>query len=567
MPCVSVSSTEGGQQMKKSWEFRIGRRAFIAKTAAGGVALVAGGMPSLLDAVPTARAFEWAEATIPELQVAMASGVLTSRALTQAYIDRIQALNPLVHAVIETNPNAVSIAARLDNERRAGNVRGPLHGIPILVKDNVATDDTMQTTAGSLALVNSQVPADAVLITRLRNAGAVILGKANLGEWANWRGNNPFGFYGWTARGGATRNPYLLSYSAFGSSSGSGVGTAANLCAAAVGTETDGSIVSPSNANMVVGLKPTLGLVSQNGIIPISHEQDTAGPIGRTVTDVATLLGVLQSPFGSVAGHSVPSGYLQFLQRGALQNKRIGVDRRFFDDYDTYGFPGDDDTLPFAMHALATMQALGATLVDTDTGDILTYAGDEFSALAFEFKAHIEQYLATLTHTSMRTLPDLIAFNRAHCPAEMTFYGQELFELSESTGGDLTDPSYIAARAHARQAARSGIDGALARDNLDAIVAPHLTNSSAPAVAGYPNLALPVGITAQGKPAGILMYAGFLSEPTLLALAFDLEQALRARVQPQFLGAVSDPPDAGICAALASKQFTGQAHLPHGRIF
>jgi amidase len=489
--------------------------------------------------------------------------------LTQAYLSRIAALNPLLHAVIEVNPNAVAIAAGLDNERRRGLVRGPLHGIPVLVKDNIATDDGMQTTAGSLALVNSQVPADAVVVGRLRDAGAVILGKANLGEWANFRGFNPLGFYGWTSRGGATRNPYLLSYTSFGSSSGSAVAAAANLCAAAVGTETDGSIVSPSNANLVVGLKPTLGLVSQAGIIPISDRQDTAGPMGRTVTDVAILLGVLQSPFGPVQGRSVPGDYTSFLRRGALRGARVGVDRRFFDQYDVYGFPGDDDTLLLAQQALNAMAALGATLVDTDTGDPFAYGYQELTALLFEFKVQIAQYLAGLTHTRMRTLADLITFNLAHCPAELVFYGQELFELSESTSGDLSDPDYLAARTFALQSARTGIDSALAKDKLDVIVAPHLTNSTAAAVSGYPNLALPVGLTPQGKPAGILMYGGFLSEPRLLALAYDLEQELRVRTPPQFLGAVSDPPNAGICDSLPKKPhvFTGKEHLPRGRIY
>jgi amidase len=252
----------------------ITRRAFVGTAAAGGAALLTGGLGSLLKVTASAAStFPWSEATIPQLQAAMASGELTSRDLTMGYLDRIASLNPLLHAVIETNPNAVSIAAGLDNERGLGTVRGPLHGIPVLVKDNIATKDNMQTTAGSLALVNSRVPADAVVVDRLRNAGAVILGKANLGEWANWRGFNPFGFYGWTARGGATHNPYLLSYTTWGSSSGSAVAPAANLCAAAIGTETDGSIVGPSNANLVVGLKPTLGLISQGGIIPISHSR------------------------------------------------------------------------------------------------------------------------------------------------------------------------------------------------------------------------------------------------------------------------------------------------------
>jgi amidase len=547
----------------------ITRRAFLGTTAAGGAVLLTGGLASLSGTTASAAsAFPWSEATIPELQDAMASGALTSRELTLGYLDNIASLNPLLHAVIETNPNAVSIATRLDGERRQGLVRGPLHGIPVLVKDNIATRDNMQTTAGSLALVNSKVPADAVIVDALRREGAVILGKANLGEWANWRGFNPLGFYGWTARGGATHNPYLLSYSAFGSSSGSAVAAAANLCAVAVGTETDGSIVSPANANLVVGLKPTIGLVSQSGIIPISHSQDTAGPLGRTVTDVAILLGALQSPFG-VAGRSLPSDYTQFLRRGALRGARIGIDRRYFDQFDFYGFPGDADTLPLVQQALNVMPALGATLVDTDTGDFLAYFNDEFTALAFEFKVQIAEYLSGLTHTNMRTLADLIAFNIAHCPAELEFYGQELFELSEATSGSLSDPVYVAARTHAFQSARAGVDSALTNGRLDAIIAPHLSNTSAAAVSGYPDIAVPVGTTSQGKPAGLLMYGGFLREPTLLAFAYDLEQALQIRVPPRFLGAVSDPPNAGICNSLPSRPhvFTGKAHLPHGRIF
>ena len=551
----------------------LSRRAFLGAGVAGGAALLGGGLASLWPSDvaasgPIADAV-FVERTIPQLQTLMNAGDLTSLDLTRAYIKRIADLNPLLRAVIEINPNAEAIAARLDTERRQHRgLRGPLHGIPILVKDNVATDDQMQTTAGSLALVNSRVPADAVVADRLRAAGAIILGKANLGEWANFRGFNPLGFYGWTARGGPTHNPYLLSYSAFGSSSGSGVGAAANLCAAAVGTETDGSIIGPSNANLTVGLKPTLGLISQDGIIPISHNQDTAGPIARTVTDVAILLGVLQSPFGPVAGHTLPVGYTQFLHRGALNGARIGVDRRFFDQYDIYGFPGDDDTLPFFTQALNTIQALGATLIDTDTGDIFAYSGDEFTALLFEFKVHIAEYLAGLQHTTMRTLADLIAFNLAHCPEELVFYGQELFEIAESTT-DLTDPVYIAARAAAQSAARTGIDNALAAGHLDAIVAPHLTNTTAPAVSGYPNLALPVGITASGKPAGMMMYSTFLQEPKLIGFAYDLEQEMHVRRQPQFLGEVDDPPNAGLCDGLPKQPhvFTGKEHLPHGRIF
>jgi len=498
----------------------------------------------------------------------MVAGKLTARDLVQGYLNRIQSLNPTLHAVIETNPNAVAIASSLDNERKAGHVRGWLHGIPLLVKDNIATLDNMQTTAGSLALYGSHVPADAPLISRLRAAGAIILGKANLGEWANFRGvDNAYPLaVGWSARGGNTINAYDLSYTSWGSSSGSAAGAAASLCAAAVGTETDGSISGPSAVENIFGLKPTLGLISQDGIVPITHQQDTAGPMARSVTDVAILLGTLQTPFGAVAGQSVPGDYTQFLQRGSLKGKRIGRDTRHF-DYNYYGsgIPGDEETVDFANHALDVMASLGATIVDTDTGDVFAYTDDEFTALLFEFKAQIAQYLQTLSHTNLRTLADLIAFDNAHCVQELVYYGQEIFELAQQTSGDLSDPTYVAARTHAASTAQAGIDGALARDRLDAIVAPHLTNSTGPAVAGYPNFSMPVGIRSSGRPAGMLMYSTFLHEPELIAFAYDLEQALKARQQPQFLGAITPVPNAGLCTQPHPPQ--GKAHLPHGRFF
>src|SRR2546429_7759753 len=444
----------------------ITRRKFIGTTAATSAALLTGGLASLLRAPSVFADESFIEATIPQLQALMASGQLTSKELVEGYLDRIQSLNPLLHSVIETNPDAISIAQRLDNERRRGHVRGPLHGIPILVKDNIATDDNMQTTAGSLALLRSHVPADAVIIQRLREAGAVILGKANLGEWANFRDDEAETYplaVGWSARGGSTNNAYDLSYTSWGSSSGSANGAAANLCAAAIGTETDGSITGPSAVENIVGLKPTLGLVSQDGIIPIAHEQDTAGPMARSVTDVAILLGALQSPFGEVIGHHLPSDYTQFLQRGALNGARIGRDVRFF-DYRYYGsgIPGDQHTVALAEHALSVMESLGATIVDTDTGDVFAYTDDEFTALLYEFKAQIADYLATLTLTTMRTLARLIVFNEAHCRRELVYYGQEIFELSEQTTGYPHNPIYVAARTHATDTARSGIDDALA---------------------------------------------------------------------------------------------------------
>src|SRR5947208_9573576 len=549
------------------------RRKFIGTTALSSAALLSGGLTSLIQrSASAAGGFDFIEKSIPELQDAMASGQITSRELTHGYIRRIQSLNPLLHSVIELNPNAIAIAAGLDNERRRGQVRGPLHGIPLLVKDNVATDDQMQTTAGSLAIYGNHVPGDAVIIEQLRAAGAIILGKSNLGEWANFRDDEAETYplaVGWSARGGSTNNAYDLSYTSWGSSSGSANGAAANLCAAAIGTETDGSITGPSAVENIVGLKPTLGLVSQDGIIPIAHQQDTAGPMARSVTDVAILLGALQSPFGEVRGHHLPDDYTQFLQRGSLQGARIGRDVRYF-DYSYYGsgIPGDQHTVAFAEQALSVMESLGATIVDTDTGDVFAYNGDEFTALLYEFKAQIAEYLAPLTNTNMRSLADLIAFNQAHCRQELVYYDQDVFLESEQTTGYPHNPIYVAARTHATSTAQAGIDNALAADNLDAIVAPHLTNSTGPAVAGYPNLSIPVGIRDNGRPAGMLMYSTFLHEPQLIGFGYDLEQELNVRRQPQFLRFIIPIPNGHFCDQQRQPQvFTGRAHLPHGGIF
>jgi amidase len=558
------------------------RRKFLGTAALGGAALLSGGLGSLVSrSVSAAGDFQFLEATIPELQAAMASGQLTSARLVRDYLDRIHSLNPLLHSVIETNPVAVCIAQQLDEERRNGHVRGPLHGIPVLVKDNIATaaetcdgnEAMMQTTAGSLALVGSRVPGDAVIIRQLRDAGAIILGKTNLGEWANFRGTDiayPLAV-GWSARGGSTINAYNLGYTSWGSSSGSANGVAANLCSVAVGTETVGSITGPSAVENIVGLKPTLGLVSQEGIIPISHQQDTAGPMGRSVTDVAILLNVLKSPFGRVLGQPLPKDYTVFLRRGALQGARIGRDVRYF-DYNYYGsgIPGDFSTVGYAEHALQVMKDLGATIVDCDTGDVFQYTDDEFTALLYEFKVQIAEYLATLTNTNMRTLADLINFNNVHCRQELIYYGQDVFEAAEQTNGYPTNPLYVHARMHAQFLARRGIDNALAEHNLDAIVAPHLTNSTGPAVAGYPNLSLPVGIRPSGKPAGMLMYSTFLREPKLLGFGYDLEQRMQVRRQPQFRGLVQVIPVADLCdhGAEQGQVFSGRANMPtHGRMW
>src|SRR2546428_2279548 len=553
-------TSHGSAKPPKIDNHHITRRSFLGTTAAGGAALLTGGLATLFKETSVGgSSFPFVEATIPQLQAAMTNGQLTSRDLVLGYLKRIQSLNPTLHAVIETNPGAVSIAASLDNERKAGHVRGPLHGIPLLVKDNIATADNMQTTAGSLAIYGSQVPADAPLIQKLRAAGAIILGKANLGEWANFRDDEVETYplaVGWSARGGSTNNAYDLSYTSWGSSSGSGAGAAANLCAAAVGTETDGSITGPSAVENIFGLKPTLGLISQDGIVPISHQQDSAGPMARSVTDVAILLGIMQS---------AQTDYTPLLQRVALAGKRIGRDVRYF-DYSYYGsgIPGDEETVNFANDALDVMASLGATIVNTDTGDVFAYNGDEFTALLYEFRAQIADYLQTLSKTNMRTLADLIAFNNAHCPQELVYYDQDVFLFAEQFVGYPNDPNYITARSNATNTARAGIDGAIADDHLDAIVAPHLTNSTGPAVAGYPNFSMPVGIRSSGRPAGMLMYSTAFREAQLIAMAYDLEQELHARQQPQFLGAITPIPNGGFCS---QRQPQGKAHLPHGRIF
>ena len=526
----------------------VSRREFLRTAAGSGAALATSGLSAFLpNSVITARrrrrhprprptptptpsptsgpAVVIDDATIPQLQQFMASGTATSQSLVAHYQQRISSLNPTLHAVIEVNPNAASIAKQLDQERSQGQLRGPLHGIPILVKDVVATADSMQTTAGSLALAGSTVAADAVVANRLRAAGAVILGKGNLSEWSNFRGANPPS--GWSARGGFTRNAYRLDWDVSGSSSGSAVAAAANMCAAAIGAETDGSILYPASTNLVVGLKPTVGLVSQNGIIPVARSQDTTGPMTRTVTDAAILLGVLQSPFGPVAGHSLPSSYTDFLVRGALNGARIGVDRRYF----SANYGAESDLTTMANAALATMQQLGATIVNTDSGDPINYADEERLVLLTEFKVQIANYLGGLTNTSMRTLADLINFNNSHCGSEMRYFGQEIFQQAQATSGNLSDPQYLAARNTCLQLARTqGIDAALQNGHLDAIVAPGYTLACRPAaVAGYPSISVPLGLSSAGRPAALWMWSGFLQEGRLLGLAYDLEQQLQPR--------------------------------------
>jgi amidase len=543
---------------------RISRREFLSAAAAGGAGVMASGLGSLaLAGRPGVRDEDapWFEATIPELQRLMASHRMSSRELTKAYLRRIEKLNPLLNAVIETNPRALDIAEERDRDRRRGEVRGPLHGIPVLLKDNIATDDRMETTAGSYALLGSQVPRDAVIVRRLRRAGAIILGKANLSEWANFRGFVPADFpfdtnflNGWSGRGGFSLNPYLLSFDPCGSSSGSATAPAANLCSVAVGTETDGSITCPAGNNLVVGLKPTVGLVSQKGIVPNSHVQDTAGPMTRTVTDTAVLLGALKSPFGRAANWRLPKDYTEFLDRHALRGARIGIDRRQFQP-EYFALPDINAVVEEAINAMADA---GAEIIDpVDPGDPFDWFDPEFVALMYEFKGDINAYLGRLRNTEMRTLADLIRFNNEHCDQEMRYFGQEIFEITESLSGDLTDPEYLEARAICDEGART-LRRTLRRQKLDAILSPsYAFGTSGPAVAGFPLMSVPVGISSEGRPAGVWLSGGFLSEPKLIALAYAIEQLLDARTKPKFAGTPPPPPpDAGICAALDSAEAT-----------
>ncbi len=544
----------------------IDRRSFVRLAALGGAAAATlGGVPAAL-AAPVANAsrnarassaaqaapeFELEEATIAQLQEGMRSGKFTAHALTQQYLERIAAMDgagPTVRAVIETNPQALEIAAALDAERKAGKVRGPLHGIPVLLKDNVGTADRTTTTAGSYALQGSRPPADAPVAARLRAAGAVLLGKTNLSEWANFRSSRSSS--GWSGRGGQCRNPYALDRSPCGSSSGSGAAVSANFCAVAIGTETDGSIVCPSSANGIVGIKPTVGLVSRTGIVPISHNQDTAGPMARTVADAATMLGALTgvdpSDPATVAsrGHIAPD-YTRFLDPNGLRGARIGVARDHFFGYDPHV-----DRL--ADEAIAAMKSAGAVIIDPANIETAGKFDDsEFDVLLFDFKNDINAYLASLgARAPAHTLADLIAYNDAHPDQEMPYFGQETF-LQAQEKGPLTSDDYVKALEKDHQMARTnGIDATMDKYKLDAIIAPtggpawtidlvngdHFTGgSSTPAaVAGYPNINMPMGF-AFGLPVGLSFFGRAWSEPVLIRIAYAYEQATKHRAPPTFL--------------------------------
>jgi len=503
-------------------------------------------------ALAPARAadFPFAEATIDDLQTRMAAGSLTARELTAAYLQRIADVDragPKLNAVIEVNPDALAIADALDAERKAGHVRGPLHGIPVLIKDNIDTADRMATTAGSLALVGAKPPRDAHVAARLRAAGAVILGKTNLSEWANYRGNNSSS--GWSGRGGQTKNPHALDRSPSGSSSGSAAAVAANLCVVAIGTETNGSIVSPASACGIVGVKPTVGLLSRTGIIPISASQDTAGPMARTVRDAALVLAALAGPDPrDAATAAIPAelaGALSAsLPAGALRGARLGVVRGPF------GFHARMEPLLDAL--VAALRAAGAEVIDPVKIPTLgKFGAAPGEVLSFEFKDGLNRYLAEPGRvTPIKTLADLIAFNTAHRAEELPYFGQELLVAAEARG-PLTDPAYLEARAACLRLARTeGIDAALDAGKLDALVmwtkgTATLTDplngegssggtSSLAAIAGYPSVTVPAAHVF-GLPIGLSFVGRAWSEPKLLALAADFEAHTQARRAPEFL--------------------------------
>jgi Asp-tRNAAsn/Glu-tRNAGln amidotransferase A subunit and related amidases len=486
------------------------------------------------------------ESTIDALQARMASGEETSRSITQKYLDRIAQRDGRLRSVLETNPDALAQAEALDRERKTGKVRGSLHGIPVMLKDNIATKDRMHTTAGSLALLDATVPADAFLVGRLREAGAVLLGKTQLSEWANFRSTHSSS--GWSSRGGQCRNGYALDRSPSGSSSGSGVAVAANLCAVAVGTETDGSIVSPSAASALVGVKPTVGLVSRSGIVPISHSQDTAGPMARTVRDAALLLEVLvgRDPADAATGAKGAKfgvRYTAALDRGALKGVRIGVPRPKY-----FGYHPATDAL--AEEGLKILKAEGAILVDP--APIATAAKleePELEVMLHEFKANLEAYLAKLGGPGPRTLKGLIEWNQAQADTELPVFGQEIFIDAEKKG-PLSTPAYRKARdACIRLSRREGIDAVMEKHRLEALVAPtggpawlidwvngdFFTGacSTPAAVAGYPHVTVPMG-QVRGLPVGLSFFGRAWSEARLLAFAYAYEQATHARKPPTF---------------------------------
>lgn len=539
---------------------KLPRRNFLArgfKVGAAALALPAfARTPSAKAPLPTpeVKPFELDELTLAALQDGMKSGKFTARSLAEKYLARIGELDtsgPALNSVIELNHEALTIADSLDAERQSKGPRGPLHGIPVLIKDNVGTADHMMTTAGSLALLGFTPAKDSGVARRLRESGALILGKTNLSEWANFRSSHSSS--GWSGRGGQTHNPYAYDRSPCGSSSGSGAAVSASLCAVAVGSETDGSIVCPCSANGIVGIKPTVGLVSRAGIIPISHSQDTAGPMGRTVADAAALLGVLAAgadPDDSATkapGRKVAGDYTKFLDRGGLRGARIGVVHKSYDF--------SESVASVLRAALDAMKHEGAVLVDpVEITSLGKFDDSEMDVMLYEFKHDLNAYLGSAgPNAPVRSLKEVIAFNEKYTDKELTYFGQDLFVAAEKKG-PLTDKAYLDALTKNHRLARTeGIDAVMEKYRLDALVAPtagpswlidlvdgdHDTGgtSSLAAVAGYPNINVPAGFVF-GMPVGISFFGRAWSEPTLIKIAYAFEQATLRRKPPRFLSTV-----------------------------
>jgi len=508
-------------------------------------------LPLLLLAAGAAHAAtSVVEASVDQLQRAMSAGRASAASLTQASLARIRQLDragPALHAVLETNTDAPRIARVLDAERRAGRVRGPLHGIPVLIKDNIDTGDRMLTTAGSLALLGAPAARDAFVVKRLREAGAVIIGKTNLSEWANIRSSKSTS--GWSARGGQTKNPYEPVRNPCGSSSGTGTAIAASFAVVGLGTETDGSIMCPSSAAGLVGMKPTVGLVSRSGIIPISHSQDTAGPMARNVADAAAVLTAIagidpQDPATQAAQGHIEADYRAFLKPDGLKGARIGVARKRVTGYNAH-------TDRLFEQAIADLKRLGAEVVDpADFGSLGDYDDDELEVLLYELKADLNAYLATRRGVPVRSLEDVIAFNERNKGREMPWFGQDLF-IKAQAKGPLTEEAYLKTAEKSRRLARAGIDDVLAQHKLDAIIAPtgspawltdHVngdsfqgSSSSPAAVAGYPSITVPMGF-AMGLPVGLTLVGTAWSEGKLLRLAYAYEQGTRHRRAPRWGG-------------------------------
>ena len=549
-------------QTRRSQKMAGSRRSFFQNAILGGVAVTLSARVPALSAArentatpstPEVKPFELDETTISALQDDMKSARFTARSLVEKYIARIDEIDkhgPTLNSIIELNPDALAIAESLDQERKSKGPRGPLHGIPVLIKDNIDSADKMMTTAGSLALIGSRPPTDSFVAQKLRSAGAVILGKTNLSEWANIRSSHSTS--GWSGRGGLTKNPYALDRNPCGSSSGSGAAASANLCAVAVGTETDGSIVCPASSNGIVGIKPTVGLISRSGIIPISHSQDGAGPLCRTVRDAAIVLGALtgvdpQDSATTASNGKSLSDYTRFLDPNGLKGTRIGVARKYF------GFNDAVDAL--MEQSLDALKKQGATLIDpADIETLGKFDDTELLVFMYELKADLNAYLARLgPGAPVHTLKEIIDFNERNREKEMPYFGQDLFLKAESKG-PLTEKAYLDALEKNHQLARTeGIDATMDRHQLDAIVAPtgspawptdlitgdHFSggSSNAAAVAGYPNINVTAGFIS-GLPVGISFFGRAWSEPTLIKLAYAFEQTTLARQAPRFLPSI-----------------------------